>query len=176
MNTTFDGAFPSIQVEKGDECYIFIYQLTPLGLPISTHTNGMFGDGSWTSGTYFQCTYSADGLISVQVPYQFTDIVEKTKDNLGMSIEQALDCLDHKYNSMILEGNYLVDNIEFEYVPMPNFGSENSYTLQPAWRFSIIHSFNVADKLDPYKQVTVNQRTTTVFDAITGKELVIDDG
>ena len=40
----------------------------------------------------------------------------------------------------------------------------------------IIHSFNVADKLDPYKQVTVNQRTTTVFDAITGKELVIDDG
>ena len=77
---------------------------------------------------------------------------------------------------MILEGNYLVDNIEFEYVPMPNFGSENSYTLQPAWRFSIIHSFNVADKLDPYKQVTVNQRTTTVFDAITGKELVIDDG
>lgn len=176
MNATFDGAFPPIQVEKGDECYIFIYQLTPFGLPISTHENGMFGEGSWTSGTYFQCTYSADGLIAVQVPYQFTDIVEKVKDNVGMSMEQALNCLDQKYNSIILEGDYLLDKIEFEYVPIPNFGSKNSYTLQPAWRFSMIHSFNVADKLDPYKQITVNQRTTTVFDAITGKELVIDYG
>lgn len=176
MNNTFDGMFPTIQVEKDDECYIFIYQLAPFDLPISTHQNGMFGDGSWTSGTYVQCTYSSAGLIGMQVNYQFTEIVADTKDNVGMTVTQALDCLNSKYNSMILEGRYLVYNIEFEYVPVPDFGSENRYALQPAWRFSIIHFFDIADKTTPDNQITVNQRTSAVFNAITGKELAIDYG
>ena len=165
-----------ISIEKDDECYVFLYQLSANGLPISMHTNGVFGDGSWTSGTSVLCTYSADGLVSLKMDYQLEDLSENLTVSKGLDVGQALERLDQKYNSMLLEGKYLVDSIEFEYVPMPNQGKSNSYTLIPAWRFSILHTFEEAEKGNSANTITAQQRTNSVFHAITGTELRIDFG
>ena len=52
--------FESIYVDKEDECYIFIYQILNEGMPISIYSNGVFGDGSFTSGTDVRVIYSAE--------------------------------------------------------------------------------------------------------------------
>ena len=165
-----------IIIDDDDQCYLIIYQTTADGMPISTHMNGVFGDGSWTSGTSITCVYSADGIVGLHIPYILEVVEQSAQEEKGMDIEQALEKLDQKYNSFILEGEYLVDNIEFEYIPVPDHGDGDSYTLVPAWRFSILHTYEIADKTDANKIVPVERRTTAVFHAITGTELLMDSG
>jgi len=168
--------FESIYVDKEDECYIFIYQILDEGMPISIYSNGVFGDGSFTPGTDVRVIYSADGIVSFRMNYQFENTEIISQNQKGITAELALDLLDKKYNTIILEGEYLVNDIVFEYVPMPEDGSSSNYILVPAWRFLVIHTTEQMGKENAAETVLTEMRNYVVFNAITGEEIIIDYG
>ena len=166
----------SIYVDKEDECYIFIYQILNEGMPISIYSNGVFGDGSFTSGTDVRVIYSAEGIVSFRMNYQFENTEIISQNQKGITADQALDLLDKKYNTIILEGEYLVNDIVFEYVPMPEDGSSSNYILVPAWRFLVIHTTEQMGKENAAETVLTEMSNYVVFNAITGEEIIIDYG
>ena len=166
----------SIYVDKEDECYIFIYQILNEGMPISIYSNGVFGDGSFTPGTDVRVIYSAEGIVSFQMNYQFENTEIISQNQKGITADQALDLLDKKYNTIILEGEYLVNDIVFEYVPMPDDGSSSNYILVPAWRFLVIHTTEQMGKENAAETVLTEMSNYVVFNAITGEEIIIDYG
>jgi len=168
--------FESIYVDKEDECYIFIYQILDEGMPISIYSNGVFGDGSFTPGTDVRVIYSADGIVSFRMNYQFENTEIISQNQKGITADQALDLLDKKYNTIILEGEYLVNDIVFEYVPMPEDGSSSNYILVPAWRFLVIHTTEQMGKENAAETVLTEMSNYVVFNAITGEEIIIDYG
>jgi len=169
-----EGLFEFINVDKKDECYIFIYQILDDGIPLSIYSNGVFGDGSFTSGTSIRVVYSAEGIVSFQMNYQFENTEIISQNQKGITAEQALELLDKKYNTIILEGEYLVNDIVFEYIPMPDQGSNSSYTLVPAWRFSVIHTTEQIGKEDAAETILTEVSSYVVFNAITGEEIITD--
>ena len=175
VNSFPDEGFNSepVSIQKTDECYCFIYQTAIEGMPVSVYQNGVFGDGSWTPGTAVQCFYSEKGVISFRIEYQLKSDGCLSRSN-SLTVEDAIALLDKKYNSMILEGKYVVDHIEFEYIPLPKNGALNEYTVVPAWRFSVLHTYEEQDKESREGKVTANRRSDVVFHAITGEELPMD--
>lgn len=155
-----------------DACYIFIYQITTEGLPISTHSNGVFGDGSWTSGTSLYCIYSEAGIVGMWLPYSLHVTGQTSQTAHGLSARQVLERLDDKFNSMILDGDYQVNKIEFEYAPMPINGSRSLFQLIPAWRISVFHTFQFADEKNVGIIHSAEEQFDVVFHAITGEELI----
>lgn len=154
-----------------DACYIFVYQITADGLPISTQPNGVFGDGSWTSGTSLTCFYSAQGIIGMEIPYTFK-VTDQGSETKGLYPNQALERLDNKLNSMILSGNYQVHKIVFDYAPMPINGSRNKFQLIPSWRLSLSHTYQYQDMKDPDAIYSSVEEFDVIFNAITGEEII----
>lgn len=163
-----------VTISEADACYVLRYQIAIEGMPISSHENGSFGDGSWTSGTMAECIYSKDGLVGLSLAYQLEADGAENEGAQGLSLEEALELLDQKYNSMILEGSYLVDNIDLEYVPLPQKGSLAQCTVVPTWRFSVLHTYEVPDKVNAGLTQTVERRSNVVFHAISGEELITE--
>lgn len=159
-----------------DACYIFIYQITAEGLPISTHPNGVFGDGSWTPGTYLHCFYSEKGLVGMKLPYNLRVTGQVSQAAQGLSASQILEKLDKKFSSMILSGDYQVNKIEFEYVSMPIKGSRNLFQLIPVWRTSVLHTCQYQDQKSNGEPYSVEEQFDIVFHAITGDELISSSG
>lgn len=155
-----------------DACYIFIYQVTPKGLPISKHTNGVFGDGSWTPGTYLSCFYTEEGIVGMDLPYSLRVTEQISQRTQGLSVGQILEKLDEKFSSMILVGDYLANNIEFEYVPLPIDGSRSLFRLIPAWRISILHTFQYKDEKKLDEVHFAEEQFDVVFNAISGEEIL----
>lgn len=166
---TFDETTPA-----GEDYYYLLYQITLDGMPLSKYDNGIAGDGSWMSGTTLEVLYSANGIEIFSIPYQFhmTGIVAENQQ--GLTAEEALQLLDDKYNSIIMEGDYTVERIEFEYVPVPD-KDRQTFTLAPAWRFFTKHSFSLAAK-DEGEPLIYDDKGYVVFHAITGEELINDAG
>lgn len=159
-----------------DACYIFIYQINSEGLPISTQANGVFGDGSWTSGTSLLCVYSEQGIIAMELPYSFKITGQISQATKGLNVEHVLERLDNKLNSIILNGDYQVNKITFEYVPMPINGSRHLFELIPAWRLSIIHTYQYLDSKSQGELYSAQQEFDVVFNACTGEEIISSSG
>lgn len=168
--------YTPLSCDEADARYIFIYQISTKGLPISTHSNGVFGDGSWTSGTSLYCFYSAEGVVGMELPYSLKLTGQAPTTTNGLSITQLLEKIDDKFNSMILSGSYLANKIEFEYVPMPVSGSRNLFKLIPGWRVSILHTYQYQDPKSAGETFSAEEQFDVVFNAITGEELVNSSG
>ena len=101
---------------------------------------------------------------------------EKTgKKQACLNLDQALEALDNKYNSLILEGEYEVTEICFEYVPIGT-GDGIHVTLTPAWRFLVSQTMEYAAKEAPAQVVNMNTKEYVFFNGLTGKEIVADMG
>lgn len=168
--------YTPLTCDETDACYIFIFQVTAEDLPISTRPNGIFGDGSWTSGTSLLCVYSQEGIIEMELPYFFKITGHESQVVKGLNADQVLEKLNNKLNSMILSGDYLVDNLAFEYVPMPINGSRSLFNLIPAWRLSITHTYQYQDEKNPGEMLSAKEEFDVVFNASTGEEIISNSG
>lgn len=144
-------------------------------MPISKYGNGIFYDGSFTSGTSITMCYSKDGVVAFYMPYEFSIVTESEMQSV-LNIEAAIDLIDKKYNSVILEGNYLIYGIDFEYVPMPIKNKGNLFTLVPAWRFNVEHTYMLDAKTDGGSPVDFTEKSSIVFNAVSGDEIPCDWG
>jgi hypothetical protein len=168
--------YTPLSCSEADACYIFVYQLATEGLPISTHSNGVFGDGSWTPGTSLYCFYSERGIVGMELSYTMRVTGQASPAVNGLSINQVLEKIDEKFNSMILSGDYQVNELEFEYVPIPIDGSRSVFRLIPAWRASILHSYQYQDEKSNGEPYSITTESDVVFHAITGEELISNLG
>lgn len=171
------GAFSPerITITEDEACYMFYYPIAVDGLPVSSRMSGVYGDGSLMQGTELVVCYSKAGIIGLSLEYQ-PEVIEKSEAKPIIPLEEMLDIIEAKYDSLILDGEYLIYDIRLEYIAKPIFEEENRYTLVPVWRFSIEHSFNLdkGDGTDASQQAT--DFIYNIFDAITGQELPMDLG
>lgn len=164
-----------LSITADDACYMFYYPIAVDGMPVSNRMSGGFEDGSWVSGTELVVCYDQDGIAGLSLDYQPV-VRDKTNAQPILSLEEILNTVEAKYNSLILEGEYLIYDIRLEYIARPVIETENTYSLIPVWRFSIEHSFekNKGDEAGTSQHFT--DIIYNLFDAITGEELPTDLG
>lgn len=164
-----------LEIEEDDACYVLVYTIALDGFPVSPDLNGVYGDGSLTPGTELVMCYDERGISGVSLEYvPLIDIATDPEE--ALSLDEILKREKEKYNSLILEGDYLIYAIRQEYIAQPNASQENRYTFIPVWRFSIEHTFEI-NKGDGTGSTL--QATETIFDiynAVTGEELPYDMG
>lgn len=159
-------------VTKEDEFYIFYYPVAVDGMPVSNQANGVDGDGSLVGGTEIKVCYGRKGIDTVDIYYQ-TDTTEKSEPEQIIPLEEIMKSVEEKYDSLILEGDYLINDIKLEYILQPINNKENMYNIVPVWRFMIEHEFDLSkgdgsDTVEHFKD-----SYSIIFDAITGEELPI---
>lgn len=164
-----------IAIGEEDACYMFYYPIAIDGLPVSNQFSGADGDGSLMVGTELVVCYSKDGIAEFSLEYQ-PEVIEKTEAKPIIPLEEMLKIVEEKYDSLILNGEYLIYDIKLEYIAKPVFEKEYTYNLIPAWHFSIEHSFDLkkgdgSEAIHHETDIEYNQ-----FNAITGEELPISLG
>lgn len=156
------------------DCYFLEFQIAVDNIPVSKEMSGSEKNGNGMSGTALEVLYSAEGIEEFYM-YGDYEIVETLSENQkGISAEEALQRLEDKYDTIILEGEYTVERIDFEYIPLPE--KEGQYTLVPVWRFGINHAVEFSGKTDRTEIVRQNERSFVIFNAITGEEILTDSG
>lgn len=92
-----------------------------------------------------------------------------------LTLDEAIQKLEEKFDSMIVEGEWHVDEIEMAYIAVPIEGT-NDARLLPVWRFQTEHTMEYAGKDDPSQTTTLTDRGDILFNALDGTELFKNNG
>lgn len=157
----------------GQNCYLFRFYGTAGGAPITAEANGIWENGGYVGGMEIEAVYSAEGIGQLSI-FNAYDAGEAVSQGLGMDLDAALAWLDEKYNSIILDGGYEVQDITFEYIPVAD-GSPQQVTLTPAWRFGVLHTMEL-DAKDGSGMTGVSTYEHVMVDALSGQELLTSLG
>lgn len=149
------------------DCYLFRYFGSANNMPITNQLREEKGILIPAPGIYV--VYSRDGIEQIDISNCFQIENEENRTSV-YGVNEILDVLDEKYNSIILEGNYSVDKLQLEYVPIET-AQANKYQLIPAWRIYVSHEINIQNKDDPSKSEVIALPTQILFNAIDGTEL-----
>lgn len=157
-----------IEINWSEEmnCYYFVFRQTVEAFPVTDKPRDY--DNVYINAPTITVYYAKNGIESFGISYTYDGTVERKEPIINE--KEALEKLDQYYNSIILDGDYLVSKIELEYVPIPDKG--DSYLLTPAWRFYIDHTFNDPDKLEPGKYKKFTQQEQVLINAVDGKQLL----
>lgn len=164
-----------LSITEDDACFLLYYPIAVDGLPVSRRMNGVFGDGSLMPGTELVACYGKDGLAGLELSYQ-PEVIEKSEAQPVLPLEEILDIVEAKYNSIILDGSYLIYDIRLEYIAQPVSAAENAYNLIPVWRFATEHTYTLRKGNDSDASITLTEVFCDTFDAVTGEELPTDTG
>lgn len=162
--------FPEVNYTSDDDCYYYIIFPSIDGIPVTREENGIFENGGSISGSVIEAIYSHEGIIQLYLNSIY-HVNEKSHDEGGMDLEDALAWLDEKYNEIIIDGEYIVQEISLEYVPISK-GDRIHVELVPAWRFCINHTMRRAAKDNPYELIEISVYEQVMVNAVTGKEIV----
>ncbi len=162
---------PNYTVE--DDCYYFKLFASAEGYPVTQIENGIFANGGLTPGSVANAIVSQDGVVHLYL-YDLYESSEVMQEGAGLNLDDAIAALDEKYNSIILDGDYEVQEIAFEYVPVSQ-GDVLSVELTPAWRFVVKHSVETMGKADN-SLYTIDQYEYVMLNALTGEEILRDMG
>lgn len=165
--------FPDPDYTAEDDCYSFKLFASAGGFPITRVENGSAENGSLTPGSMIEATVSRDGIVDLYLNgvYQSSETISEGE---GLDLDEAISTLDEKYNSIIPDGTYEVEEIAFEYVPISQ-GDGISAELTPAWRFLMKHTMEFEGKTDDDLHA-VTQYENVMFNALTGKEILREVG
>lgn len=173
LGTTFSPT--KLEIAEDDACYVLVYTIALDGFPMSPDLNGVFGDGSLTPGTELAICYDEQGIAGVSFEYiPLVDTATDPEDSL--SLEEILEREKEKYNSLILEGSYLIYAIRQEYIAQPVSSEENFYRFLPVWRFSVEHTYEIDKGDGSGSTFQVVERTFDIYHALTGEQLPYDIG
>lgn len=163
-----------ISVSEADERYVLTYPIAVNDMPLADFDSGSYGDGSFMVGTYLRVTYSRDGIHSLELPYAL-DVTDTGTPQPVLTLDEALQKLDDKYNSIILEGEYYVDDIRMAYVPIRT-EEQAVVRLVPAWRFQTNHAIQLAAKDGSGNAAEYVETSYVLFNALDGTEMVHENG
>lgn len=145
------------------------------GLSLSPYLNGVYGDGSLTSGTELVVCYDKNGIAGFDFTFVPDDITASNGET-ALSLEEILAREEEKYNSLILEGEYFIYEIRQEYIAQPISSQKNRFTFLPVWRFSVTHTYEVDKGDGTGSALQVEETSFDIYDAITGEEIPYDIG
>lgn len=160
-------------ITEDDSCYMFYYTIAANSMPVSRSASGVYGDGSLLCGTELIACYNKDGLVGISLTYQpLTETQSEAQPVIPL--EEILEKERAKYDAIITQGDYLINEIRLEYIAQPRSIDENAVTLIPVWRFYIEHSYvqeGAQKGGNTAEDFLVKESTWDVFDAITGEML-----
>lgn len=166
--------YPLPQYLASQDCYYFQLYARAGACPVTRQSTGVAASGGYTMGAVIDCAYSAKGLVMLSISPTY-DVGESQGEAPCLDLEGALEALDSKYNSLLLESPCQVEQIAFEYVPLGT-GDGIHVTLIPAWRFLVKQELTFPGKEDASETVTMEQASYVFFNAATGQEIVTDLG
>lgn len=115
-----------------------------------------------------------EGLNMLAMPYAL-DVTDAGTPQPVLTLDEAIQKLEEKFDSMIVEGEWRVDEIEMAYIAVPIEGT-NDARLLPVWRFQTEHTMEYAGKDDPSQTTTLTDRGDILFNALDGTELLKNNG
>lgn len=172
---TYDADFDFvIEPTKEDEQYVLEYPLAVNGMPLGSFDGGSYSGDVWVTGTSVKVFYGAEGLNMLSMPYAL-DVTDAGTPQPVLTLDEAIQKLGEKFDSMIVEGEWRVDEIEMAYIAVPIEGT-NDAKLLPVWRFQTEHTMEYAGKDDPNETTTLTDKGDILFNALDGTELLKNNG
>ena len=172
---TYDADFDFvIEPTKEDEQYVLEYPIAVNGMPLAVFDGGSYSGDVWVTGTSVKVFYGAEGLNMLAMPYAL-DVTDAGTPQPVLTLDEAIQKLEEKFDSMIVEGEWRVDGIEMAYIAVPIEGT-NDAKLLPVWRFQTEHTMEYAGKDDPNETTTLTDKGDILFNALDGTELLKNNG
>ncbi len=163
-----------IEPTKEDEQYVLEYPLAVNGMPLGKFDGGSYSGDVWVTGTSVKVFYGAEGLNLLSMSYAL-DVTDAGTPQPVLTLDEAIQKLEEKFDSMIVEGEWRVDGIEMAYIAVPIEGT-NDAKLLPVWRFQTEHTMEFAGKDDPNETTTLTDKGDILFNALDGTELLKNNG
>lgn len=108
------------------------------------------------------------------LPYAL-DVTEVGAMQPVLTLDEALQIVDDKYNSIIMEGNYKIDKIEMAYTPIQQQNVTEAKII-PVWRFQTNHALQYSAKNDSNETVEMTDTSYILINALDGTELLHSNG
>ena len=163
-----------IEPQKQDEQYIFDYPVAVNGMPLGNFEGGGYSDDSYMIGTLLRIVYGEEGIRAMTLPYAL-DVTEVGTMQPVLTLDEALQIVDDKYNSIIMEGNYKIDKIEMAYSPIRQQDVTQAKII-PVWRFQTNHTLQYSAKNDTNEAVEMTDTSYILINALDGTELLHENG
>ena len=117
---------------KEDDAYYFILQQEVDGVPIRQVQYGDGFQGTGIEQTELMAVYGVRGMIAFREYWGY--VLEETMEEREIiSLDQALESLQKKYDMLLTEESTLFDEIALELMPV--FIRDNEYEIHPVWAF-----------------------------------------
>lgn len=172
---TYDADFDFIiEPQKKDEQYIFDYPIAVNGMPLGNFEGRGYSDDSYMTGTFLRMIYGEEGIRAMTLPYAL-DVTEVGAMQPVLTLDEALQIVDDKYNSIIMEGNYKIDKIEMAYTPIQQQNVTEAKII-PVWRFQTNHALQYSAKNDSNETVEMTDTSYILINALDGTELLHSNG
>lgn len=153
--------------------YVFRYDLLVNGMPLGKFDGGSYSDNVFTPGTYLTAVLDEDGIRHFDVSYVLKE-TETGDAQRVLTLDEALDKVDEKYNSIIMEGDYYINDIQMAYTPIKTDEAE-IVRLIPVWYFQTTHQILLPDKSGT-GEIMMPQDGYILINALDGTELLHENG
>lgn len=153
--------------------YVFQYEILVNGMPLAMFDGGSYSDNVFTPGTYLTAVLDEDGIRHFDVSYVLKE-TETGDAQRVLTLDEALDKVDEKYNSIIMEGDYYINDIQMAYTPIKTDDTK-IVRLIPVWYFQTTHQILVPNRSGTGK-VMLPQSGYILINALDGTELLHSNG
>lgn len=153
--------------------YVFQYEILVNGMPLGKFDGGSYSDNVFTPGTYLTAVLDEDGIRHFDVSYVLKE-TETGDAQRVLTLDEALDKVDEKYNSIIMEGDYYINDIQMAYMPIKT-DDAGIVRLIPVWYFQTTHQILLPDKSGT-GEIMLPQDGYILINALDGTELLHENG
>lgn len=153
--------------------YVFQYEILVNGMPLAMFDGGSYSGDAYVPGTYMTAVVDADGIRHYDVSYVLEEL-ESGESKKVLTLDEALQAVDDKYNSVIMEGEYFIDDIQMAYTPIKTDDTK-IVRLIPVWYFQTTHQILVPNRSGTGK-VMLPQSGYILINALDGTELLHSNG
>ena len=153
--------------------YVFQYEILVNGMPLGKFDGGSYSDNVFTPGTYLTAVLDEDGIRHFDVSYVLKE-TETGDAQRVLTLDEALDKVDEKYNSIIMEGDYYINDIQMAYTPIKT-DDAGIVRLIPVWYFQTTHQILVPNRSGT-GEVMLPQDGYILINALDGTELLHSNG
>ena len=121
----------------------------------------------------------ADAIDEAEDRERFDELLERCgiprpEGRTVFTLDEALQAVDDKYNSVIMEGEYFIDDIQMAYTPVQT-EETGIVRLIPVWYFQTTHQILVPNRSGT-GEVMLPQSGYILINALDGTELLHSNG
>ncbi|MEW8955935.1 hypothetical protein [Clostridium sp.] len=150
-----------------DEAYYIFLKSNIDGVPVTSKSYTLQSADVHVLGAGIRTIISKNGIEEMASEGRIYDKKEiKEKNPKRLSLDEALEKLKVKYESIILGSNLKVKDISLEYVPVAIKDNNSEFYLYPTWCFDIEET-GIDEKINKEFKDTI----TVFINAVTGEEI-----